>query len=136
MPELIETKDLTKTYTLGEVTVNALQEVTVTIDRGSFVAIMGASGSGKSTLMNLLGCLDRPTSGRYLLDEIPVEGLDGDQLAEIRNEKIGFVFQNFSLLPRIVRRDPRCRRASSARPGFDPERKRFCPERSMILSTV
>lgn len=102
MAPLIETQNLTKIYSLGEVTVNALQGVSLIIERGSFVAVMGASGSGKSTLMNILGCLDRPTTGRYWLNGVPVEGLDRDQLAEVRNQKIGFVFQNFNLLPRMT----------------------------------
>ena len=101
MPPLIDVRDLKKTYLLGDIVVHALQGVTLEIERGTFVAIMGESGSGKSTLLNLLGCLDRPTSGRYLLDSIPVETMDRDQLAEIRNQKIGFIFQNFNLLPRM-----------------------------------
>jgi putative ABC transport system ATP-binding protein len=101
VPPLIDVQNLKKTYLLGDVTVNALQGVDLTVERGSFVAVMGQSGSGKSTLLNLLGCLDRPTSGRYLLDGISVESMDRDQLAEIRNEKIGFIFQNFNLLPRM-----------------------------------
>jgi len=105
VPPLIEVRNLTKTYTLGEIPVHALQGITLTIDRGSFVAVMGASGSGKSTLMNVLGCLDRPSSGTYLLDGIPVESLGRDQLAEIRNQKIGFIFQNFNLLPRMDARE-------------------------------
>ena len=97
---VISVTQLRKIYDLGEVQVEALQGVDMCIERGEFVAIMGASGSGKSTLLNILGCLDRPSSGRYLLDQVDVSRMSGDQLAEVRNTKIGFVFQSFNLLPR------------------------------------
>jgi putative ABC transport system ATP-binding protein len=97
---IIALTDLTKRYQMGDNTVHALRGVSLDIDAGDFVAIMGASGSGKSTLMNIIGCLDRPTSGRYLLAGREVSRLDSDQLAEIRNHLIGFVFQSFNLLKR------------------------------------
>ena len=100
MDSLIEVENLVKVYSLGEVEVTALQGVSLLVDRGEFVAIMGASGSGKSTFMNILGFLDRPTSGQYLLEGINGENLSRDELAEIRNRKIGFVFQGFNLLSR------------------------------------
>src|SRR5579862_3920528 len=97
---LIEVRDLTKTYKMGKMEVRALRHVTLTIDRGEFVAIMGPSGSGKSTFMNLVGCLDRPTGGEYVLSGKAVARMGDNDLAEIRNKYIGFVFQNFNLLPR------------------------------------
>lgn len=100
--KLIRVENVHKYYSLGDVQVHALRGITLSIDAGEFVAIMGASGSGKSTFMNLLGCLDRPTFGRYLLEDIDVSGLDKHALALIRNRRIGFVFQGFNLLARTT----------------------------------
>jgi putative ABC transport system ATP-binding protein len=98
---MIELKDVKRTYTMGTELVHALRGVSLTVQDGEYVAIMGSSGSGKSTLMNIIGCLDRPSSGEYLIDHQPVQALSEDELAGIRNRKIGFVFQQFNLLPRM-----------------------------------
>jgi putative ABC transport system ATP-binding protein len=107
MPEsnnsnLIEMHGLTRVYQLGPQEIHALQGIDLIVKHGEYVAIMGPSGSGKSTLMNIIGCLDRPTEGKYILDGTPVEAMEDDQLAAVRNKKIGFVFQTFNLLPRTT----------------------------------
>src|SRR5207249_10163229 len=99
---LIETVDLWKTYVMGSEEIHALRGVSISIDRGEYVAIMGPSGSGKSTLMNLIGCLDTPTRGSYLLNGKQVSQMNDNELARIRNEELGFVFQTFNLLPRAT----------------------------------
>ncbi|MEA1913634.1 MAG: ABC transporter ATP-binding protein [candidate division WOR-3 bacterium] len=100
MKTIIEMKKVSKVYDLGDVAVNALRGIDIEIKRGEFVAVMGASGSGKSTLMNIIGCLDQPTTGDYYLDGVNINDLSSNELADIRNQKIGFVFQVFNLLPR------------------------------------
>ena len=99
---LIKLDDIHKTYFMGDIALPVLKNITLSIDRGEMVALTGASGSGKSTLMNILGCLDRPTSGEYWLDGQEISKLDNDGRADVRNKKIGFVFQNFNLLPRTT----------------------------------
>ncbi len=102
MAPVVQIKDIHKIYESGEVPVHAVRGVSLDIQRGEFVALMGASGSGKSTLMNMLGCLDRPTKGTYLLDGIDISQLDRNELADLRNQKLGFVFQGFNLLSRTT----------------------------------
>ena len=132
-------RDVSKTYDLGAIKVRALRDVSLRIERGDFVAIMGSSGSGKSTLMNILGCLDLPTSGRYLIDGVDVRDMDEDDLSDLRNRKIGFVFQSFNLVARtsalanvelplayagVDRHDAPPARAAGARRGRDGKARR------------
>ena len=99
---IIKVNELTKDYQVGELSVHALRKVDMQINEGDFVAIMGASGSGKSTMLNIIGCLDKPSSGEYLLDGVNIGGLNRDQLANLRNSKLGFIFQSYNLLSRTT----------------------------------
>lgn len=121
---VIELSHVTKTYGAGDTVVHAVRDVDLSVQRGDYLAIMGASGSGKSTLMNLIGCLDEQTRGRYLLDGVEVRSLDDYQLATIRNRKIGFIFQNFNLIPRTKASDNVALPLSYARvPGAERRRR-------------
>ena len=100
MTKIIETNHISKRYVMGEEIIDALKDVTISVNKGEYVAFMGPSGSGKSTLMNIIGCLDTPTKGQYVLNQTDVSSMEDNELAEIRNKEIGFVFQTFTLLPR------------------------------------
>jgi len=132
MSRLIEVKDVIKIYTTGTVTLQALSGITLSIERGSFVAMMGPSGSGKSTFLNVLGCLDQPTSGSYRLDGLEVATLGRNQLAAIRNNKIGFVFQNFNLLPRTTALEDVELPLLYQRPGVPNRRERALAALEMV----
>ena len=133
---VIQLEDFRKTYVSGEVEVQAVRGVTLNIQPGEFVAIMGASGSGKSTMMNTLGCLDRPTSGRFLLDGVNVGDLNRDELADLRNRKIGFVFQGFNLLARTTALENVELPMLYCRPGMSGREQRERAEKALDLVSL